>query len=76
MIYYTLSQSTADGQYGRVGAYVTSLAEVGRGHGPARVTTLHQRTAVTTVLVLIAALTSVCLMRVQVRIFFDLNMFI
>ena len=55
---------TVVGQRGRDGVHVTSHAVVGRGHGHARVTTLHQRTAVTTVLVLTVARTSVCLIRV------------
>jgi len=63
---FDLLQLMVAGQYGRGGVHVTSHAEVGRGHGPAHVTTLHQRTAVTTVLVLTVAQTFVCSIRVQV----------
>ena len=65
------------GLRGLDGVHVTSLAVVGRGHRPARVTTLHQQRAVTIVLVLTAARTSVCLLRVQVsNVFILLNIFI
>jgi len=63
------------GRYGRVGLNVTLLVERGRGHGPAHATTLHRRTAGTTVLVLTTARTSVCSIRVQVDRLFSFEHF-